>query len=166
MRIEEMKKHGCKMFAVIVGAMMFAGAMTGCNSTAKSVAASAGGKNLDLSGYVLLGEAEMANEATATPQGKMILGRVTYKSRKVGIPGDQKVPNTANFRATKSTGLLGTTDIIYEYDWTAGSDKDAKEAEKKCQALKEKAAAEFEKEHVGNAAADAEPAAKTVTEAK
>lgn len=54
------------------------------------------------------------------------------------------MPNTANFRATKSTSLLGTTEIIYEYDWTAGSEKEAKAAEAKCQALQAKAEAIFE----------------------
>ena len=115
------------------------GPLCGCSSTARAVTDSAFGKNLDLSGYVMLGELETANNETLSPQGRMILGRVTYKSRKVGIPADQKVPNSGSFRATKSTSLFGTEDVIIEYDWTAGSDADAMVAEQRLQAMKTEA---------------------------
>lgn len=111
-------------------------ALTACSSTGRAVANSASGKNLDLSGYVMLGELETANNETLSPQGRMILGRVTYKSRKVGIPADQKVPNTGSFRATKSTSLFGAEDVIIEYDWTAGSEEDSITSEQKLRTLK------------------------------
>ena len=114
-------------------------AMAACSSTGRAVADSASGKNLDLSGYVMLGELETASNETLSPQGRMILGRVTYKSRKVGIPADQKVPNTGSFRATRSTSLFGTEDLIIEYDWTAGSDEDAIAAEQKLKRMKTEA---------------------------
>ena len=117
--------------------------LTACNSTGRAMTDSASGKNLDLSGYVMLGELETANNETLSPQGRMILGRVTYKSRKVGIPVDQKVPNTGSFRATKSTSLFGTEDVIIEYDWTAGSNADARAAEQKLQAMKTEAERSF-----------------------
>jgi len=109
--------------------------LAGCGTTAKKITESASGKNLGLDGYVMLGEIETANPETATPQGRIIVGRVTYKSRKVGIPADQKVPTTGYFKATNTESLFGTKEQIIEYDFTAGSDTDAKKAE---EALKEK----------------------------
>lgn len=100
----------------------------GCQSTTDRLAESASNKNVDINGYVMLGELEVANPQTATPQGRMIFGKVEYRSRKVGIPADQKVPTTGYFRATKSTGLFGTEDQVITYDFTAGSDADAKAA--------------------------------------
>ena len=144
---EEFKERKVFRKLGLVGLVGLVGLLTGCATTTRSITASASGKNLDLSGYVMLGEIEMANESTATPQGRMIMGRVTYKSRKVGIPADQKVPNSGNFRATQTTGLFGTKELIIEYDWTAGSDAEAKAAEEKMAKLKEaaeKAAAEAE----------------------
>ena len=123
---------------------VLAPALASCSSTGRAVADSASGKNLDLSGYVMLGELETANNETLSPQGRMILGRVTYKSRKVGIPAEQKVPNTGSFRATKSTSLFGAEDTIIEYDWTAGSEADAREAEQRLRALKAEAERAFE----------------------
>ena len=119
-------------------------AASACNSTGRAVTDSASGKNLDLSGYVMLGELETANSETLSPQGRMILGRVTYKSRKVGIPADQKVPNSGYFRASKTTSLFGTEDVIIEYDWTAGSDADAYAAEQRLQAMKAEAKRSFD----------------------
>lgn len=104
---------------------------TGCSTTGKAVTQSASGKNLNLSGYVMLGKVEMANPETATPTGEMIIGRVDYKSRKVAIPADQKVPTTGYFKATQTESLFGTKEIIIEYDFTAGSDADAAAALKK-----------------------------------
>ena len=133
----------------------FLAAASACDSTGRAVTDSASGKNLDLSGYVMLGELETANNETLSPQGRMILGRVSYKSRKVGIPADQKVPNSGYFRATKTTSLFGTEDMIIEYDWTADSDADAREAERRLQVLKTEAEHAF-----GSNAADATPALK------
>lgn len=122
--------------------------LAGCGTTGKKITESASGKNLGLDGYVMLGEIETANPETATPQGKIIIGRVTYKSRKVGIPADQKVPTTGYFKATNTESLFGTKEQIIEYDFTAGSDADAKKAEetlKAKQAAAEKSFAEAEK---------------------
>ena len=102
--------------------------LSGCTSTVQSITESAGGKNLNLDGYVLLGEVETANSETGTPVGKLIIGRLTYKSRKVGIPADQKVPTTGYFKSTKTRTLFGTEEHIVEYDFTAGSDAEAEKA--------------------------------------
>lgn len=107
----------------------------GCSSTGVAIAESAGGKNLNLDGYVLLGEVETANPETGTPNGKLIIGRLTYKSRKVSIPADQKVPTAGYFKSTKTKTLFGTEEHIVEYDFTAGSDA---EAEKALKLLEEK----------------------------
>ena len=116
--------------------------LTGCSSTMRSVTESAGGKNLNLDGYLMFGELETANPETGTPNGKLIIGRVTYKSRKVGIPADQKVPTAGYFKSTKTKSLFGTEEHIIEYDFTAGSDADAEKAlkllEEKRQAAEEK----------------------------
>ncbi|MDD3886739.1 MAG: hypothetical protein PHI35_07700 [Victivallaceae bacterium] len=135
-----------KLFALFAAAVCVT-LLAGCGSLAKGVTDSASSKNLGLDGYVMYGVVETNNPETATPQGKLIIGRLTYKSRKVGIPADQKVPNTGNFKATKTKSLFGTEEMIIEYDWTAGSDKDNQAAEKRLQELKEKAQKlEFEKD--------------------
>lgn len=126
--------------------------LAGCQSTTDRLAESASGKNVDLRGYLMLGEVETATAETGTPVGKMIIGRAEYKSRKVGIPADQKVPTTGNFRATKSKSLFGTEEVIIEYDFTAGSDADAKAA---MEAL-EKKKAEAEKALSGTPAESTE----------
>ena len=118
--------------------------VAGC-STSKKAVESASGKNLDLDGYVMLGEIETANPETATPQGKIIIGRVTYKSRKVGIPADQKVPTTGYFKATATESLFGTKETIIEYDFTAGSDEDAKKALEALKAKQKQAEEAFAK---------------------
>ena len=109
-------------------AVMAVAILAGCGTTAGKMTESASGKNLGLDGYVMLGELETANPETGTPQGRLIIGRLTYKSRKVGIPADQKVPTTGYFKATKTKSLFGTEEQIIEYDFTAGSDADAKSA--------------------------------------
>lgn len=114
-----------KLFIVAIFALIMC---AGCQSTTDRIAESAGNKNVTLSGYVSMGEIEFASPETATPQGKMIIGRAEYRSRKVGIPADQKVPTTGFFKATKSIGLFGTEEQLIEYDFTAGSDIDAKAA--------------------------------------
>lgn len=113
------------MMALLAGVIL---ALTGCGTTGKAITKSASGKNLNLDGYVMLGEIETANPETGTPQGKLIVGRVTYRSRRVGIPKDQKVPTTGYFKATKTKSLFGTEETIIEYDFTAGSDAKAKAA--------------------------------------
>ncbi|MBQ9501872.1 MAG: hypothetical protein IJU70_06925 [Lentisphaeria bacterium] len=118
-------------------------ALCGCAGTTKAVTASASGKNLDLAGFVTMGELETANPETATPQGRFIAGRLNYKSRKVGIPADQKVPNSGNFRATKTKSLFGVEEVIIEYDWTAGSDADAKKAEEALKKMQNEAEKKF-----------------------
>lgn len=131
--------------AVIVAVMLTALLLTGCGSTAKAVTQSAGGKNLDVEGFVMLGKIETANPETVTPQGEMIMGRVKYKSRRVGIPADQKVPTTGNFRAVKSKGIFGVEETLIEYDFTAGSDKDAKAALEELEKRKKTAQEAFDK---------------------
>ena len=102
--------------------------LTGCASTANKMTQSASGKNLNLDGYVMLGKVETANSETGTPTGEMIMGRVTYKSRRVGIPADQKVPTTGYFKSTETESLFGTKEKIVEYDFTAGSEAEAERA--------------------------------------
>lgn len=108
--------------------LLFLFVLCGCQSVAKNMTNSASSKNLNLDGYVMLGEIETANTETGTPQGRLVIGRVTYKSRKVGIPSDQKVPTTGYFKATKTKSLFGTEETIVEYDFTAGGDKEAESA--------------------------------------
>ena len=110
--------------AVAVGALVLAG----CNSTAGAMTQSASGKNLNLDGYVMVGDVEASNVETGTPQGRLIIGRVTYKSRRVGIPADQKVPTTGYFKLTETESLFGTKEKIVEYDFTAGSEAEAERA--------------------------------------
>ena len=69
----------------------------------------------------MLGDVETASPETGTPTGKLIIGRVTYKSRKVAIPADQKVPTTGYYKATKTKSLFGTEEEIVEYDFTSES---------------------------------------------
>ena len=107
--------------------------LTGC--TAGKAVESASGKNLNLDGYVMVGDVEASNVETGTPQGRLIIGRVTYKSRRVGIPADQKVPTTGYFKLTETESLFGTKEKIVEYDFTAGSEA---EAEKALKVLEEK----------------------------
>ncbi len=68
---------------------------------------SASGKNLNLNGYVMLGSAEAANAEIGTPEGKLIIKSVTCKSRRVGIPADQKVPTTGYFKSTETEVCSG-----------------------------------------------------------
>ena len=115
------------MRVIFIG-LIAAGALglTGCASTANKMTQSASGKNLNLDGYVMVGDVETSNAETGMPQGRLIIGRVTYKSRRVGIPSDQKVPTTGYFKSTKTKSLFGTEEEIVEWDFTAGSDAEAK----------------------------------------
>ena len=123
--------------AVAVGALVLAG----CNSTGRAMTQSASGKNLNLDGYVMVGDVEASNAETGTPQGRLIIGRVTYKSRRVGIPSDQKVPTTGYFKSTETESLFGTRDKIIEFDFTSGSDAEAEKALARLEALRKEAAA-------------------------
>ncbi|MBR1951866.1 MAG: hypothetical protein IKA32_04780 [Lentisphaeria bacterium] len=118
---------GKVLWLILWGALLIICA-PGCNSTGKAVTQSASGKNLNLDGFLMMGKIETANPETGMPQGEMITGRVAYKSRRVSVPADQKVPTTGNFKATKTKSLFGTEELIIEYDFTAGSDADAKAA--------------------------------------
>ena len=102
--------------------------LAGCGTLGKGMTDSATDKNLNADGYLMIGVVETNNADTATPQGKLVIGCVTYNSRKVGIPADQKVPTTGYFKATKSKSLFGTEESIVEYDFTAGSDAEAARA--------------------------------------
>ena len=114
-----------KIFIGLIGLAAVIG-LVGCNSTTRAMTQSASGKNLNLDGYVMVGDVEASNAETGTPQGRLIIGRVTYKSRRVGIPSDQKVPTTGYYKSTKTKSLFGTEEEIVEWDFTAGSDAEAK----------------------------------------
>ena len=116
-----------KIFIGLIGLAAVIG-LAGCASTANKMTQSASGKNLNLDGYVMLGKVETATSETGTPTGEMIMGRVTYKSRRVGIPADQKVPTTGYFKSTETESLFGTKEKIVEYDFTAGSEAEAERA--------------------------------------
>lgn len=124
------------LFALVIGLFL-----CGCGSTGKKMMQSASGKNLNMDGYLMLGEIETANAETGTPVGKLIVGRVTYKSRKVGIPADQKVPTTGYFKATATKSFFGTEEKIVEYDFTAGSDAEAAKAFEQLEKMKQEATA-------------------------
>ena len=134
----------------MLAALVLLPALTGCASTMHGVTDSAGGKNLNLDGYVMLGELETANPETGTPNGKLIIGRVTYKSRKVGIPADQKVPTAGYFKSTKTKSFFGTEEEIIEYDFTAGSDADAREAMRILEEKRRQAEAEGDEQKTEN----------------
>ena len=152
------KMKTSKILSVLSALSVLSMIVSGCASTTKKVTESASGKNLGLDGYVMLGEIESANPETATPQGKIIIGRVTYKSRKVGIPADQKVPTTGYFKATSTESLFGTKEQIIEYDFTAGSDADAKKAEELLKARQEAAEKAFAEKKAAAEAKKAEEA--------
>lgn len=150
-----MKKMIFEVAALAAVALALIFALAGCRSTTDAMAASAGEKNVDLRGYVMLGEIETANSDTATPRGRMIIGDVSYRSRKVGIPATQKVPNAGSYRHTKKTTLFGTSEMTTEWDYTAASPDEAAivAAALRDQADKDRAAA------AGNADADPAPEA-------
>ena len=116
-----------KIFIGLIGLAAVIG-LVGCNSTTRAMTQSASGENLNLDGYVMVGDVEASNVETGTPQGRLIIGRVTYKSRRVGIPADQKVPTTGYFKLTETESLFGTKEKIVEYDFTAGSEAEAERA--------------------------------------
>jgi hypothetical protein len=116
--------------------------LAGCSTFQNKAADSAAQKNLNADGYVMVGELESTNTDTQTPRGRLIIGRLTYKSRKVGIPADQKVPTTGYFKHTKTKSLFGTEEEITEYDFTAGSDADAKAAREELEKKRQEAMAD------------------------
>lgn len=116
------------ILGIIFLAVMAAILLTGCAANVKRVTDSATNKNLNADGYLMWGTIEAANPETGTPEGKMIIGRLTYKSRKVGIPADQKVPTTGYYKRTKTKSLFGTEEEITEFDFTAGSEEEAEKA--------------------------------------
>ncbi len=113
----------------------------GCSSISEQVTAAASGKNLALDGYVMYGSIKTADSETGTPTGKLLIGRLSYKSRKVGIPTDQKVPTTGTFKSTWNKSLFGTEEHIIEYDFTAGSDAEAAAAREALEAKVQQALA-------------------------
>lgn len=132
-----------KIFIVAVAAVFIC---VGCQNTTKNITDATGGKNVTVGGYMMLGELEVANPETGTPQGRIITGKLEYRSRKVGIPADQKVPTTGFFKATQSESLFGTKEIVIEYDFTAGSDADAKAALEALEKKKQEAEKAFEEQ--------------------
>lgn len=139
------EKDSFDVFFFCVCIVLMALLLTGCASAGKEVAKNAGSKNVNADGYVMLGKIETANAETITPQGVMIIGRVNYKSRKVAVPVDQKVPTAGYFKATKTKSLFGTEETIIEYDFTAGSDADAKAALAEYEKRTNKVVTAFEK---------------------
>ena len=100
--------------------------LTGCSTVGKNAVKSASGKNLTIDGSVMYGVVETANNETATPQGKLIIGRLSYKSRVVGIPEGSTVPNTGYFKSTRQRIYSGRKEEqIVEYDFTASDAKTA-----------------------------------------
>ena len=126
-----------KKLTMLVVAICAIVLLAGCQSTTDKLADSASNKNVTAGGYLSMGEVEIANPETGTPQGRIITGKLEYRSRKVGIPADQKVPTTGFFKATKTIGLFGTEDIVIEYD------SDAKAALETLNAKKETAEKAF-----------------------
>ena len=101
--------------------------LTGCSSAPMPANDSA--ENLDLSGWVMLGKAETVNKSTLSPQGRIIIGRVSCKTRQVAIPADSKVPFTGSYRKVTTESLLGTRETIIEYDFTANTATEAQTAQ-------------------------------------
>ena len=121
-------------FVIIV---LFSAALQGCRSQGELFPAGTESKNIGMEGYVMYGKIHTADSSTGTPVGKIIVGRVNYKSRKVGIPADQKVPVTGNFRSVQTKSFFGTEEHIVEYDFTAGSETEAAAVSAKLEKVKE-----------------------------
>lgn len=116
-----MYKQKCFIGSLMAAVALLAG---GCTSGVTALTRSASGKNLDINGYLMMGRIESANAETATPRGEFFMGRVNYKSRRVAINADQKVPTTGNFRATCTSSIFGTREMLIEYDFTAANSQD------------------------------------------
>lgn len=135
----------CKLFLLLLSALFCCFFAAGCTSAAERFCESTGNKNIGLDGYVMYSTVDTADTSTGTPVGKLILGRLVYKSRKVGIPADQKVPHTGNFKFTKTKTLFGTEEHIVEYDFTADSASGAEAAAARLDEIKETLISEKEK---------------------
>ena len=118
--------------------MFFIAATTAGCRTQNGTFSGTENKNIDMSGYVMYSKVQTADSSTGTPVGKIIMGRVNYKSRKVGIPADQKIPFTGNFKSTRTKTIFGTEEHIVEYDFTADNSSDAAAAAGKLEDMKEK----------------------------
>ena len=116
--------------------MFFIAAMTAGCRTQNGTFSGTENKNIDMSGYVMYSKVQTADSSTGTPVGKIIMGRVNYKSRKVGIPADQKIPFTGNFKSTRTKTIFGTEEHIVEYDFTAGSETEAAAVSAKLEKVK------------------------------
>ena len=117
---------------------LVAATLQGCRSQGELFPAGTESKNIGMEGYVMYGKIHTADSSTGTPVGKIIVGRVNYKSRKVGIPADQKIPFTGNFKSTRTKTIFGTEEHIVEYDFTADNSSDAAAAAGKLEDMKEK----------------------------
>ncbi|MBS1369747.1 MAG: hypothetical protein HPZ91_07290 [Lentisphaeria bacterium] len=128
---------------------------SGCAGTTEKLTAAAGPKNVGMDGYVMYGAVETANPETGTPQGRLIIGNVSYKSRRVSIPATEKVPTAGNYKHTKKVTLFGTSEQVTEWDFTAASPDEAAVIEK---ALREQAERDRANEEArsGDTAAEAD----------
>ena len=108
-----------KIFVVLFVLVLFF--ICGCADTRTLLAANAAGKNLDLSGYLMFGKLETVNPETAAPEGRLILGRLNYKSRLVAVDKNKQIPTAGAFRAIRTVSLFGTEETIIEYDFTAAN---------------------------------------------
>ena len=122
-----MKKRIMILSAVAAAVVVIA---SGCAATTEKLTAAAGPKNVGMDGYVMYGAIETANPETGTPQGKLIIGNVSYKSRRVSIPVTEKVPTAGNYKHTKKVTLFGTSEHTTEWDFTAASPDEAEVIEK------------------------------------
>ena len=120
-----------KYFLLSMAAGIFV--LTGCSSVGEQAVEGISGKNTNLDGYVFYGSGETVNSETAAPEAKAIIGRLTYKSRKVNIPKGTKTPNTGYFKSTRTKTLFGTEEQIIEYDFTASDSDTAIELQDKIQ---------------------------------
>lgn len=120
-------------------------ALTGCGSTGEKIAKGLTGKSVTLDGGMSYLKGTMSNSETGVPEITSMTGKISHKSRVVGIPADQKTPHTAYFKATKSTGIFGGEEIVVEFDYTAGSDADAKTAMENLTRLRTQAAEAMKK---------------------
>lgn len=105
-------KYGFFLTAALLG-------LTGCSSLQEQTAEYLSGKNTTLDGYVFYGSGETVNPETASPRAKVMIGRMSFKSRNVSVPETAKIPNTGYFKSTRAKSVFGTEEEIIEYDFTA-----------------------------------------------
>lgn len=99
--------------------------LTGCCSFGSKTAESLSDKNTNIDGYLFYGSGQIVSSGTAAPEAKVILGRISCKSRKVSIPENTKTPDTGSFKSTETKTLFGTEERILEYDFTASDPETA-----------------------------------------